>query len=195
MNRKTAKMFFALGILTGALSLSARPPVVVIPDEPTAVEKSAAAELACELGKCLGNRLIVVCERASRKGPMLYVGATKASKAARGDRTSKTDGVFLKSVEGGVVLDGEPTRAPIYAVDLYLEKYCGVRWCTSDAAHYPQLTDAPVENISLEYAPQFKYRETTDPDNINRCFEKLRKGGSKKGTADSGAAIQLMPIK
>ena len=30
-------------------------PVVVLPDSPTAVEKSAAAELAGELGKCIGK--------------------------------------------------------------------------------------------------------------------------------------------
>lgn len=197
------------GILASVSPLSAAIPLVVIPDEPTAVEKSAAAELAGELGKCLGCRPIVICERVSRKGPMLYVGATKASKAVRGNRKWDTDGVFLKSVAGGVVLDGEPTRAPIYAVDIYLERYCGVRWWTSDSAYYPKFNGVPIDGIHLEYAPRglaeksgVKWtrpqtreeavenwirevkslgvravRETTDSDNINRCFEKLRKGG------------------
>ena len=98
----------------------------------------------------------------------LFVGATKASRAARNrEQPWQTDEVFLKSVEGGVVLDGDPARAPIYAVDLYLEKYCGVRWWTSDAATYPKLAAAgdsrppvPVKGINHQYAPQFKYRET-----------------------------------
>ena len=164
------------GILASVSPLSAAIPLVVIPDEPTAVEKSAAAELAGELGKCLGCRPIVVCERVSRKGPMLYVGATKASKAVRGNRKWDTDGVFLKSVAGGVVLDGEPTRAPIYAVDIYLERYCGVRWWTSDSAYYPKFNGVPIDGIHLEYAPQFKYRETYYLDGFDPLFKVRSKG-------------------
>ena len=37
-------------------------PVVVLPDSPTAVEKSAAEELAGELGKCLGEKPKVIAE-------------------------------------------------------------------------------------------------------------------------------------
>ncbi len=140
-------------------------PVVVLPDSPTAVEKSAAAELAGELGKCLGEKPKVVAEADLAKeasAVKLFVGATQAAKEARADgsasRPYQVDEVFLKSVEGGVVLDGDPARAPLYAVDLYLEKYCGVRWWTSDAATYPKLDAAPVKDISLSYAPQFKYR-------------------------------------
>ena len=162
-------------------------PVVVLPDSPTAVEKSAAEELSGELGKCLGEKPKVVAEGELARdatAARLFVGATKAAKAARGtsaadgsaSRSYQMDEVFLKSVDGGVVLDGDPARAPLYAVDLYLEKYCGVRWWTSDAATHPKLAAAPVKGISLSYAPQFKYRETYYLDGFDPLFKVRSKG-------------------
>lgn len=174
-----------------AVSMAATPvvvPVVVVPDRPTAVERSAAGELAGELGKVLGQPLKIVAESQVKARPRLYVGATKSAKAARDGYVAtapspsqsiaewKTDEVFLKSVPDGVVLDGDPARAPLYAVDLYLEKYCGVRWWTSTAAHYPKLESAPLANINLSYAPQFKYRETYYLDGFEPKFKVRSKG-------------------
>ena len=179
-------------LMTAAVARAAIP-LVVIPDNPTAVEKFAAAELADELGKCLGYRPVVICERASRKGPMLYVGATKAAKKARGERPWKTDEVFLKSVDGGVVLDGERARGPIYAVDIYLEKYCGVRWWTSEAARHPKFKDAPVGGIDMEYAPQFKYRETYYLDGFDPLFKVRSKGNFTSLTRYMLSEMKFVP--
>ena len=68
--------------------LSARGPTVVLPDSPTAVERSAAKELADGLEKCLGKRPEIVAERDIREGraavrPYLFVGATRAAAVAR----------------------------------------------------------------------------------------------------------------
>ena len=173
-------------VAVGSSALGADVPAVVLPDSPTAVEQSAAKELADGLAKCLGATLPIVSESAAREGrasafPRLYVGATRAAKDARSRGRAalpawKTDEVFLKSVVDGVVLDGDPTRAPIYAVDLYLEKFCGVRWWTSDAATYPKLDAAPVADVNLEYAPQFKYRETYYLDGFDPLFKVRAKG-------------------
>ena len=160
--------------------LSACGPVVVLPDNPTAVERSAAKELADGLEKCLGKRPEIVAERDAREGraparPHLFVGATRAA-AVAGRPPYQVDEVFLKSVKDGVVLDGDPARAPIYAVNLYLEKYCGVRWWTSDAATYPKLDAVPVAGVNLAYAPQFKYRETYYLDGFDPLFKVRSKG-------------------
>ena len=115
--------------LVGGMGIAARTvgaaetPVVVLPDAPSAVERSAAKELAGELGKCLGRRPTIVAEKDATNGTRLFVGATRAAKTARGEKPWPVDGVFLKSVPNGVVLDGDPARAPLYAVDLYLEKW------------------------------------------------------------------------
>ena len=176
-------------------------PVVVLPDLPTAVEKSAAEELSGELGKCLGEKPKVVAEGELAKdatAARLFVGATKAAKAVRGAAVSskppyQVDEVFLKSVEGGVVLDGDLARAPLYSVDLYLEKYCGVRWWTSDAATYPKLDAAPVKDISLSYAPQFKYRETYYLDGFDPLFKVRSKGNFTSLTRYLLTDIKFIP--
>ena len=180
----------ALAVTAGSAVPHQDPPAdglaVVLPDRPTVVERSAAKELADGLKKCLGKRPEIVAENVVREGraparPHLFVGATKVSAATR-SRGSATlpawevDGVFLKSVEDGVVLDGDPARAPIYAVDIYLEKYCGVRWWTSDAATYPKLAAVPVAGVDLAYAPQFKYRETYYLDGFDPLFKARSKG-------------------
>ena len=176
-------------------------PVVVLPDSPTAVEKSAAKELSGELGKCLGEKPKIAAEAdlsSDTTAAKLFVGATKAAKKARGTdgtgcRPYQVDEVFLKSVEGGVVLDGDPARAPLYAVDLYLEKYCGVRWWTSDAATYPKLDAVPVKDISLSYAPQFKYRETYYLDGFDPLFKVRSKGNFTSITRYLLTDIKFIP--
>ena len=189
-------------VAIGASVSGADIPEVVLPESPTAVERSAAEELADGLGKCLGKKPDIVSEGAAREGrassrPRLYVGATKAAKDARaavaGRPPYQVDEVFLKSVERGVVLDGDPARAPIYAVDLYLEKYCGVRWWTSDAATYPKLEAVPLEGISLEYAPQFKYRETYYLDGFDPLFKVRSKGNFTSLTRYLLSDIKFIP--
>ena len=172
-------------------------PVVAVPDSPTAVERFAASELACELGKCLGKAPDILPEsevpvRAAGH-PVLFVGATKTAKAARGEKPWRTDEVFLKSVDGGVVMDGDPPRAPIYAVDLYLEKHCGVRWWTSDAAAYPKLDAAPLKDVFLEYAPQFKYRETYYLDGFDPLFKVRSKGNFTSQTRYLLSELKFIP--
>ena len=202
------KMNFMVAAAVAASCAVASLPVVVTPDSPTAVEMSAAKELAGELGKCLGETPKIVAEadlakdgRACRPATAarLFVGATKTAKAARGaadgsaSRPYQVDEVFLKSVDGGVVMDGDPARAPLYAVDLYLEKYCGVRWWTSDAATYPKLDAAPVKDISLSYAPQFKYRETYYLDGFDPLFKVRSKGNFTSLTRFLLTDIKFIP--
>lgn len=180
--------------------LLASVPVVVVPDSPTAVEEFAAEELSCELGKCLGETPEIVREGECIRAPRIYIGATKAANAARCAAVPpkppyRGDEVFLKSVKDGVVLDGDPRRAPIYAVDIYLEKWCGVRWWASDAAYYPKLSDAPIVGIEYEYAPQFKYRETYYLDGFDPLFKVRSKGNFTSLTRYLLSDMKFVPPK
>lgn len=198
------QMTIAVFCMAARMAAGASAPVVALPDKPSAVEKSAAEELVGELGKSLGETPEIRRESEfstfQPSGfPTLYVGATKAARKAReaadgvGCRPYRTDEVFLKSVKGGVVLDGDPARAPLYAVDLYLEKYCGVRWWTSDAATHPKLEAAPVKDISLSYAPQFKYRETYYLDGFDPLFKVRSKGNFTSLTRFLLTDIKFVP--
>ena len=168
-------LLLALAALCG----SAEPvPVIILPDSPTVIEQSAAKELADGLEKILTIRpeITSTLPTDGKTPPLFYVGATKASKTARGDKPWPMDGVFLKSVEKGVVLDGDPARGPIYAADLYLEKVCGVRWWTSTEATYPKRDHVPTVGIDIEHDPPFKYRETYYLDGFDPLFKVRSKG-------------------
>ena len=198
-----AALFAVFGAVAGVAAAGAPAPIVVLPSNPTAVERSAAKELSGELGKCLGETPKIVLETelpGVGSAPRLFVGATEAAKKARSGGAAapsippyRTDEVFLKSVAGGVVLDGDPARAPLYAVDLYLEKHCGVRWWTSDAATYPKLAAAPVKDVSLSHAPQFKYRETYYLDGFDPLFKVRSKGNFTSITRYLLADIKFIP--
>ena len=185
--------------VASAGAATAASPVVILPDAPTAVERSAATELSTELGKCLGTDVQILAEADLRgtcavERPRLYVGATKAARESRGSRRPwQTDEVFLKSVSDGVILDGAPDRAPIYAVDLYLERHCGVRWWTSDASFHPKLDAVPVRGIVLEYAPQFKYRETYYLDGFDPLFKVRSKGNFTSLTRYMLSEMKFIP--
>lgn len=180
-------------IAVAGAAFGAPPVVVVVPHAPTPVERFAAAELAGELGKCLGIHLDVVVEGSQRGRPALYVGATRAAKATHGGRRWRADEVFLKSVPDGVVLDGDPARAPIYAVDIYLEVFCGVRWWTSEAATHPALGEVPLRNVEYVHAPQFKYRETYYLDGLDPLFKVRSKGNFTSLTRYMLSDIKFIP--
>ncbi len=150
-------------------------PVIVLPDRPTAVERSAAEELADGIRRMTGGAPDMVSESAaSNGGDAFFVGATRAAAALK--REFGYDGILVKSVPGGVVLAGHPVRGAIYAVDEYLERFCGVRWWTSKESHYPRLSRLPMKGLNVDYAPQFKYRETYYLDAFNAAFKVRTKG-------------------
>ncbi len=188
-----ARGAFAAAVLCAASARAGGAGVAVtLPAAPTAVERFAAKELADALEKCLGARPAIAAEGETR-GPALFVGATKASAAARGARGWQADGIFLKSVPGGVVLDGDPARGPAYAAHTYLEKFCGVRWWTSDASRHPRLAAAPLDGIDLEYAPKIKYRETYYLDGFDPLFKVRSKGNFTSLTRYLLSDVRFVP--
>ena len=106
---------------------------IATPDSATPVERSAAAELQDAVERMTGARPDIVEERLAKSAVVLYVGATRAAAAATNEANVaewRYDEVFIKSVPGGIVFTGHPVRGALYAVDEWLEKFCGVRWRT-----------------------------------------------------------------
>jgi hypothetical protein len=65
-----------------------------------------------------------------------------------------------------------------------LAKKSGVKWTRpSTRAEAVEKWIGEVKSLGVRAV-----RETTDPDNINKCFETLRKGGTKNPSTQSGAA-------
>ena len=149
---------------------------IVLPDAPTPVERTAAAELCDGILKMTGRAPAVVGERAATASVRFFVGATRAASAAFPAVRWKPDEIAVASVPSGVVLTGEATRGPIYAVDAYLEEICGVRWWTADASTYPKLAALPVKELALRHVPPFRYRETYYLGAMDPIFKVRLKG-------------------
>ena len=136
---------------------------VVLPANPTAVERTAAKELAEALTRITGANYVVSAEGTVER-PDYAVGETAAAKklaAANGWGAYEVDEVRRGTLDGTVVLSGDAQRGVIYAVDTFLEDVAGVRWWTPDASEYPNRPGwKPSPLKPYRYAPQFKFRET-----------------------------------
>jgi len=154
--------------------------MIVVPDSPTAVERSAAEELQDGIRRMTGGTVAIGPESsAGAAAGVIFVGATRTADAvtnALGKSAWKDDAVLLKSVPDGLVLTGHPRRGVFYAVDEYLERFCGVRWWTSTESHYPKLDRLPMSGVSLDYAPRFRFRETHCRDSFFAKFKVRTKG-------------------
>ena len=180
-----------LGICLAAASSAA--PVIVLPDAPTAVERTAAAELADGLRRVTG--LDVPCHAEGdtpADTPRLYIGATKAAATALGSVRWQPDEICLQPVPDGLVLAGEPTRGPIYAVDTLLEDHFGVHWWTSTEATYPHATFSLPEKAT-RFAPPLRYRETYYRDGFDPDFKLRMKGNFTSKTRYMLSGIRRIP--
>lgn len=148
--------------------------VIVLPDTPTAVERSAAKELADGIERMTDRLLPIIAECAdSGSARRFYVGATRAAGPAA---AWKPDEILVKPITDGVILTGHPQRGAVYAVDTYLEDVCGVRWWTSTEARYPSYECVPQPAAEIRHASPFTYRETYYLDGFDADFKVRLKG-------------------
>ena len=154
---------------------------ILIPSAPTAVERSAAAELQDALRRVTGETLPIHPESAGAGGRAFLVGDTAAARRLPGQRSEveggngakdpctfdlrpstnpwRPDEILLRATAAGQILTGHPARGPIYAVCTYLEEFLGVKWWTSTESFYPARPLADLPDADLGYAPPLKYRE------------------------------------
>ncbi len=142
----------------GGTQLEASRAAVVLPDEPTLQERTAAADLTNHLAKITGEQFSIVPEKSFSRAQGLYVGATKfAAKngvdvAALGDET-----LCLKSVSKSLILAGGK-RGVLYAVSVFLEDYLGCRWFAPDCTTTPTSGKIRVEKLDATISPAFEFR-------------------------------------
>ena len=165
--------------------------VIVLPDAPTAVERSAAKELADGIERMTGRLLPIIAESTvPEPSRRFYVGATRAAGPAA---DWKPDEILVKPVADGVILTGHPQRGAIYAVDTYLEDVCGVRWWTSTEAHYPSYGRVPQPAAEIRHASPFTYRETYYLDGFDADFKVRLKGNVSSLTRFMFAPMNFIP--
>ena len=136
---------------------------IAVPDGATAVENTAARELASALGRVTGGTYEVVAESGAGEA-VYYVGDTALARklaSANGWGSCAADEIRRGTVDGKTVLAGDATRGVLYSVDAFLEDVAGVRWWTTGESDYPSRPGwKPGEIAPYRYAPPFRFRET-----------------------------------
>lgn len=141
---------------------------IVLPENMTVVEKTAADELVDYIEKTFSVTLPVVTENKA-DGKCIYVGHTEYA---------KNEGVFGKSREnwiiavrnGSLILTGGKDRGDrgiLYAVYHFLEEELGVRWWTPYEEDTLSLDELCLEeDLYREGTPFFPYRKPLTTFNI-----------------------------
>ncbi len=159
----------ATGLFGGELVLSAggrSDYAIILPAEPTDVERTAARELSEHLALVTGAELPVRQEGQadwSADGKAIYVGATAAIADAFPDlRLAElpADAIVLESRGESLFLAGERMRGTLYAVYTFLEDHVGVRWWTATESTIPRKPDLSVPELHVRYSPALVCRET-----------------------------------
>ena len=110
------------------LTVSRDGPVpIVIADDATAAEKTAAVELRDSIRRMTGADCPVIAERSARE-PAIFVGPTAKARAviADYDRLDREEWV-IRTADGSLVLGGGRPRGVLYAAYEFLE-HMGVLW-------------------------------------------------------------------
>jgi len=139
--------------------------VIVVADDASPSEKTAAAEIQALFQQASGVNLPIVAEPASEEGPVIVVGAG-ARAAAFGVEPNLEelgeDGFVIKVVQPSVVIAGSPAAGTMHGVRRFLEIALNVRWIAPGQTIVPQTTDIVFpQEMDLTEKPAFKWRTTT----------------------------------
>ena len=139
---------------------------VVVPDDASAVQLSAANELTDTLRTISGATFPVKKESDVDIAPdakLLVIGPGAASKLLLDDKVDEAaipyDGIVLKQVGSTIVFSGHPVRGPLYAVYTFLEDELGCRWWTGSESFFPKTDSIKADDFDQVYAPKLIYRE------------------------------------
>jgi hypothetical protein len=163
---------------------------IVLPDEPTVVERTAARELAEHLKLVTGADFQTLTEQDAPAGgtSLIFVGRT--SKAPK--KEYKFDEILIQMDGGNLILAGHPQRGCLYAVYSFLQDFVGVRWWTPVDTFIPSKpTLAVADDLFVSYAPQLISREMYHRDAQPTVFSARMKGNGFL-TPEYGGAVRII---
>lgn len=147
---------------------------IVLPDDPTAVELSAAGELKEHLDQITGAEFVILREvDAADAKRQILVGDTERTRKILPDLDVSSlsyDGIIRETVGENIILVGHPVRGTLYAVYTFLEEACGVRWWTSEESSIPSRKKLKIDIQHVSYAPALIYRESFYKDGVENIF-------------------------
>ena len=135
--------------------------VIVVGENASATERTAADTLADYLGRITGADFPVVTDAESPHDKEIVVGVTNRDAEAGIDRTGyDEDTVRIVTRGKKLFLTGGEKRGAIYAVYTYLEDRLGCRWFTHELTVTPENAAPALGAIDYTYTPPFKLRQT-----------------------------------
>ena len=163
---------------------------IVLPGEPTAVEKTAARELSEHLKLVTGADFPTIAEKdvpADGKS-LIFVGNT--AKAPKKDY--KFDEILIKMDGGNLILAGHEKRGCLYAVYSFLQDVVGVRWWTAEDTFVPKKPTLVVaDDLNVSYSPQMISREMYHRGAQPGVFSARMKGNGSI-SPEYGGAVRII---
>lgn len=163
---------------------------IVLPDEPTIVEKTAARELSEHLKVVTGADFQTVFEKdvPADGRSLIFVGNT----AQAPKKEYEFDEILIRMNDGRLVLAGHEKRGCLYAVYSFLQDVVGVRWWTSEDAFLPEKPTLVVaHDLEVSYAPQLISREMYQRNAQPKEFSARMKGNGHL-TPEYGGAVRII---
>jgi len=151
--------------------------VIVLPDEPSAVERYAAEELVYHLDKATGVRLSIVAEADVPADPSarIYLGRTQAAVRAGVEfDTLPREALVLRSLSDALIVAGEDTGGDplldttrcgtLWGVYELLDRFLGVRWLWPGdlGVHVPMHRVVTIPDIDETIVPTMIRRRVRD---------------------------------
>lgn len=155
---------------------------IVIPDAPSATERTAADELQSHIKLMTGSEFPIYTESEipSAEKHTLYVGATQYAEPLLKTLHPQSflfDEIFLKANDENLILTGHERRGALYAVYTFLEDICGCRWFTPEVSRIPSISKLSFpKDLMVSYAPKIHSREMYNRLAQDSLFSARNKG-------------------
>lgn len=133
---------------------------IILPENPSVVEQTAASELANYLEKIYGREFFITPEvDVKSEGIQIFVGRTDFAR----DHGVIVDDLeseewLVRSVDKNLIVIGGGSRGTLYGIYHYLEDVLGVRWWNPWEESIPNLSEIPTTDLDLQGKPAFRYR-------------------------------------
>lgn len=163
---------------------------IVLPNEPTIVEKTAARELSEHLKLVTGADFPTIAEKDAAVDAKALVFIGRTAKAPK--KEYKFDEILIRLDGGNLVLAGHDKRGCLYAVYSFLQEVVGVRWWAPEATFVPKRpTLAVADDLNISYAPQMISREMYHRLAQPTVFSARMKGNGHL-TPEYGGAVRII---
>ena len=136
---------------------------IIIPENATETEQTAAQELQVHLRKCLEVQLPIYSDSIPPVDGELQIGRTnrEGNSSASGRPPLGNDGYFIGRHSNTIRITGDADRGTLYGVYAFLELFFGCRWYSSQVIKTPRISARHMQipaNLQLVDIPVLEYR-------------------------------------